>query len=98
MVGEADSVRSVSPSACDSSGPIYVNPGELALLVYGRYSADVAFLHRFVKIHNCLPRVSSANPKLTSHQTLIAFNECEINDVLFQGPKHVKVRLKQEIS
>ena len=33
--GEADSVSSVSASACHIGGPIGVNPGELAL-VYGR--------------------------------------------------------------
>ena len=34
MAGEADNVSSVSASACHIGGPIYVNPGELAL-VYG---------------------------------------------------------------
>ena len=34
MADEADNVSSVSPSACHIGGPIYVNPGELAL-VYG---------------------------------------------------------------
>ena len=34
MAGEADSVSSVSASACHIGGPIGVNPGELAL-VYG---------------------------------------------------------------
>ena len=34
VAGEADSVSSVSASACHIGGPIYVNPGELAL-VYG---------------------------------------------------------------
>ena len=34
MAGKADSVSSVSASACHIGGPIYVNPGELAL-VYG---------------------------------------------------------------
>ena len=35
VAGEADNVSSVSASACHIGGPIYVNPGELAL-VYGR--------------------------------------------------------------
>ena len=35
VAGEADSVRSVSSSACHIGGPIAVNPGELAL-VYGK--------------------------------------------------------------
>ena len=34
VAGEADNVSSVSASACHVGGPIYVNPGELAL-VYG---------------------------------------------------------------
>ena len=34
VAGEADSVSSVSASACHIGGPIGVNPGELAL-VYG---------------------------------------------------------------
>ncbi len=34
MAGEADSVSSVSASACHIGGPIGVNPGELTL-VYG---------------------------------------------------------------
>ena len=34
VAGEADSVSSVSASACHSDGPIGVNPGKLAL-VYG---------------------------------------------------------------
>ena len=34
VVGVADNVSSVSPSACHLGGPIDVNPGEL-MLVYG---------------------------------------------------------------
>ena len=36
VTGEADSVSSMSASACHIGGPIGVNPGELAL-VYGMY-------------------------------------------------------------
>ena len=36
MTGEADSVSSVSASACHIGGPNSVNPGQI-LLVYGRY-------------------------------------------------------------
>ena len=34
VAGKADNVSSMSASACHIGGPIYVNPGELAL-VYG---------------------------------------------------------------
>ena len=42
MAGEADNVSSVSASACHIGGPIYVNPGELAL-VYGIFFADLFY-------------------------------------------------------
>ena len=38
VAGEADCVSSVSASVCHIGGPIYVNPGELAL-VYGMHYA-----------------------------------------------------------
>ena len=38
VVGEADSVSSVSASACHIGGPNSVNPGQI-LLVYGKFAA-----------------------------------------------------------
>ena len=40
MAGKADYVSLVSASGCYIGGPIYVNPGKLAL-VYGRFDAKL---------------------------------------------------------
>ena len=42
VAGEEDNVSSVSASACHIDGPIYVNPGELAL-VYGNLASRKYF-------------------------------------------------------
>ena len=38
VAAEEDSVKSVSASACHIGGPIYVNPGELALVYGSKYA------------------------------------------------------------
>ena len=50
MAGKADKVSSVLASACHVGGPIYVNPGELAL-VYGTLDLDAKKPQYFCKIN-----------------------------------------------
>ena len=90
MASEADNVIFVSASACHIGGPIYVNPGELAL-AYGmhfiRKSVHVEILRRFIRVQTPLEfkgKIFFLNITLTSHNVIGK----DISSGSFETEKH----------
>ena len=67
MAGEADNVSFVSASACHIGGPIYVNPGELALVyciaIQNVITGTIAVLYYFGILILWHFRTNAINPQ-----------------------------------